>query len=80
MKFTACNHLRFDDAFPKAQKQVLANGKVFWLRDTDTPRMVQFCMLRGRLNSPESCLSAGTARCSHYEEVEHDVPDELISE
>ena len=81
MKFTACKHLDFSDNYT-AKKQVMGNGKVFWLRnvDPDLPAMVQFCKFRGRLNDPAACTSERRAMCGEYEEFEHDVLDESIAE
>jgi len=81
MKFTACKYLDFSDSY-LAKKQVLGNGKVFWLRDVSydptLPAMVQFCSKRGRINTPEGCTKERFAACSYYEEIEHNVPDESI--
>jgi len=82
MKFTACKHLDFSDNYT-AKKQVMGNGKVFWLRDVSfdptLPAMVQFCSKRGRLNNPEQCTTETHAACSDYEDFEHDVPDSSIA-
>ncbi len=82
MKFTACKYLDFSNNYV-AKKQILGNGKVFWLRDVSydpsLPAMVQFCLKRGRLNNPEACTDKKYAHCSDYEEIVHDVPDESIA-
>ena len=82
MKFTACKHLDFTDSYT-AKKQVLGNGKVFWLRDVSydptLPAMVQFCSKRGRLNNPQQCTTQAFAACPEYEDYEHDVADESVA-
>ncbi len=74
VRFTACKHLDFADEYT-AKKQVLHNGKVFWLRDVAynplLPAEVQFCTKRGRLNNPEACLTYLSRHCDDYAEGEH---------
>ena len=72
-EFKACEHLQFEEEFIGCQKQMLADGKAFWLRDVepDLPRMVQFCALRGRLNHPMACLRERDAVCHLYREKVH---------
>jgi len=80
IKLTGCSQLDFDDHYT-AQKVLFSGNKVCWERvqlDSDMPKLVQFCKLRGRLNSPEACLSKDMARCSYYEEIEHLV--EIVNE
>lgn len=80
LTFNACKHLDFESDY-SATKEVLANGKVFWLRDVSydptLPSMVQFCELRGRLNDPEDCLCESKKRCNDYIEHEHHVEVEV---
>ena len=77
VKFTGCKHLDFDVEYTAKKKLIyLGETKVFWLRksyDPSLPTMVQFCKLRGRLNSPGACLNERNARCSEYEDFEHEV-------
>ena len=73
--FTACKYLDYTTNY-LADKKLLGNGKVYWLRPAPyegAPTMVQFCSLRGRLNTPEACHCAENARCNLYEEGEHAV-------
>lgn len=75
IEFTGCDQLDFSDSYD-AQKVSLAGRKVCWERKVltpDTPKLVQFCKLRGRLNHPEACLSLATAVCPDYKEVRHSV-------
>lgn len=76
MKFTACEHLEFSNNYT-AKKQVMGNGKIFWLRDVShdpsLPAMVQFCSKYGRLNTPDQCCTKANAACSDYKDFEHDV-------
>jgi len=74
VEFTACEHLDFEPKYAGCKRQMLGNGKLFWMRPdygTDNPRMVQFCKKRGRLNNPESCTKEGNAQCSDYKEFNH---------
>lgn len=81
MKFIACKHLDYDTEYSNCKRQVLGSGHVFWLRDVepDLPRMVQFCKLRGRINSPQGCTCKQHAHCSEYEDSEHEVDDASIA-
>jgi len=74
VEFKGCKHLDFSDSY-SAKKQLLGTGSVFWLRNvpSDLPSMVQFCKMRGRLNSPDACIGECKAQCSDYEEIEHNV-------
>lgn len=78
IKFNGCAHLDFSDNY-SAKKQILSGGSVFWLRDVspELPSMVQFCSLRGRLNSPESCLCERSKQCSEFLSTEHVVEVEV---
>ena len=83
IKFTGCQDLDYSESYrPACSRQMLANGKLFWMRPSYyvDNRMVQFCKKRGRLNNPESCLCENRAVCSEYEEIEHiiDVDDSEI--
>jgi hypothetical protein len=78
IKFTACEHLDFDDNYT-AKKELIGNygtTKVCWDRpviDDSYPRLVQFCKKRGRLNNPECCLREADKMCSDYKDFEHSV-------
>ena len=75
-EFTGCEHLDFDKEYVGCKRQMMGNGKLFWMRPDygmDNPRMVQFCKKRGRLNSPESCLCKENAVCSDYVDFNHNI-------
>jgi len=74
VEFTACEHLDFEPNYGGCKRQMIAGGKLFWMRPDygiDNPRMVQFCKKRGRLNSPELCTKEANAQCSDYKEFNH---------
>lgn len=82
IKFEACEHLDFDDNY-SAKKCFIKLGetKVCWDRpviDSSYPTLVQFCKLRGRMNSPEMCTSEENKQCSVYKKFEHEVPLDTI--
>lgn len=76
IEFTACEHLDFSDSYA-AKKDAIVIGsetKICWNRpviDSSYPSLVQFCKKRGRLNSPESCLSESCKMCSEYNDFSH---------
>ena len=78
IKFKACEFLDFSDNY-SAKKEAIHQKdgtKICWHRpaiDSTYPSLVQFCKKRGRLNSPEQCLSKPNAGCSDYNEVERTV-------
>jgi hypothetical protein len=84
LKFTACKQLDFSDNYT-AEKNLISQGtetKVCWDRpviDESYPRLVQFCKLRGRLNSPESCLCENNARCNEYKDFGHVIDLETVN-
>ena len=81
-KFKACRYLDFNGSYNLCHKEMLANGKVFWMREKPietTHSMVQFCKRIGRLNHPESCTSKIFKMCDLYEEAIHSVPINEIS-
>ena len=78
IKFTACKHLSYDkDKYGQSCALNLLGGieKAVWDRKdppyAGAPTLVQFCNLRGRLNSPTACLCKRDSRCSDYVEFEH---------
>ena len=76
VKFTGCKHLDYEDHYTAKKELIQVQGgiKICWNRpiiDSSYPSLVQFCKLRGRLNSPELCLSETCKMCSDYEEIEH---------
>lgn len=77
VKFEGCKYLGFGDNYAAKKALIqLDELKVCWDRpvyDNDMPRLVQFCQLRGRLNSPESCLSECKKCCGDYETHTHEV-------
>lgn len=77
MKFRGCKHLSFEDNYSQCEK-VIMEDHVCWERtfaEGDMPKFVQFCKLRGRLNSHSDCIGHCNRRCSDYEDVEHEVVD-----
>ena len=74
IKFTACEHLDFSDHYT-AQKALVSVGetKICWERKDPEGvfKLCQFCKKRGRMNSPEYCVSEKTKGCSDYKEIEH---------
>ena len=72
LTFNACKYLVFSDSYT-ARKQIIGDGKVFWLIDVDSdlPAMVQFCHRIGRLNNPEACLCEANKYCNDYEDFKH---------
>lgn len=78
IQFTACKHLDFDDHYTAKKELISTRGetKICWNRpviDSSYPSLVQFCKLRGRMNSPELCLFETYKMCSEYQEIEHNV-------
>lgn len=78
IKFTACSHLDFSDNYAAKKNLISINGetKVCWNRpvlDPHDPSLVQFCKLRGRMNSPGECLCEISKGCSDYKEIQHNV-------
>ena len=82
INFTACEYLDFSDNYA-AKKELISifnKTKVCWDRpviDDSYPRLVQFCKKRGRLNSPECCLSYENKQCNDYNEKRHSVEIEI---
>jgi len=81
MKFLGCKHLNFDKKKydSRLEQRALPGGVgAYWHRpdillpDEFCAADVQFCNLRGRLNSKVACLK-GMAECGEYSEIEHDV-------
>jgi len=76
VKFNGCRHLDFSDNYAAKKSAICINGKtkVCWDRpviDETYPALVQFCLLRGRLNNPEFCLCEENKRCSDYVDIVH---------
>jgi len=76
--FNGCINLDFSENYrPTCKRQLLAGKEkpsMFWMRPDigiGAPQMVQFCKLRGRLNSPDACICEEKKMCSDYEEIEH---------
>lgn len=76
IKFSACAYLDFSEKYT-AHKEPISTPdgvKLCWFRpvpDSSYPALVQFCEKRGRLNSPECCLSEPNKMCSDYTDFEH---------
>lgn len=70
--FKGCKQLDFEQNYVQCKLVQIANH-ICWERLVlpyeDAPRLVQFCKLRGRLNSPFNCVN-GNRQCSEYNEVE----------
>lgn len=74
-KFKGCKHLSYENNYSQCEKVIIENH-VCWERKNvlnGMPRFVQFCKLRGRLNSHSDCIGYCNRCCSDYEEIEHDV-------
>ena len=75
--FKACKQLDFDTDYAATRQAVQQRDevKLFWRRHAvwGSPRHVQFCKRRGRMNSMCACLSKEEQGCSDYEEHEHSV-------
>lgn len=70
-RFNGCKHLDYRPVY-SAKRQVFHTGGLFWLRGVhDNPRMVQFCLKKGRLTGCEACSSESNKQCNDYEEVIH---------
>lgn len=85
IKFTACKHLSYDkDKYGQSCALNLLGGieKAVWDRKdppyAGAPTLVQFCNLRGRLNSPTACLCKRDSMCSNYVEFEHTINAEDV--
>jgi len=66
-----CKHLDFDGNYTDCRVVERAGIRHWergatWLTYDGAPRFVQFCKLRGRLNSPCACTSPGETKCSEY--------------
>lgn len=87
MKLKPCRNLDYDESrYPRCKLISLGGfpGVKYWDRfqggfvtqaeldrDPDTPTQVQFCKLRGRINSMFSCYTPGEQTC--YEEEKDNV-------
>ena len=85
IKFTACKHLSYDkDSYGRACALNLlgSDEKGVWVRKetpyAGAPALVQFCNLRGRLNSPTACLCERAAMCREYSDFEHVINSEDV--
>lgn len=80
--FTGCKHLDYSDNYTAKKNLIQLGGttKLCWDRKEFIGHvdLVQFCKLRGRLNSPEACHCEEMKMCSEYEDVEHSIPIETI--
>jgi hypothetical protein len=71
-----CKHLDFEPHYGKLQLAVI-QGCQCWERpsesliDEHSPKFVQFCNLRGRLNHPQHCTAKAFAVCNEYEPRSH---------
>lgn len=77
MKFKGCKNLSFENNYSQCEKVIVGNH-VCWERtfaEGDMPKLVQFCKLRGRINSSTGCIGDCNKICSDYEDFEHDVVD-----
>jgi len=79
INFTACEHLDFEPHYGNCKRQLIHidGTKLCWKRpipaDDERPTLVQFCKLRGRVNSPIGCLDKAGAVCYDFNEVEHSI-------
>jgi hypothetical protein len=77
LKFKGCIHLDFQDHFAAHKEMIRLDGtiKVCWSRCSPSGDMslCQFCILRGRIDNPQLCLSEKTKVCNEYKEYEHEV-------
>uniref|UniRef100_A0A6M3JW93 Uncharacterized protein n=1 Tax=viral metagenome TaxID=1070528 RepID=A0A6M3JW93_9ZZZZ len=76
--FNACKFLDFSGRYTAEKELITLRGirKVCWNRpvpDASYPSLVQFCQLRGRLDSPDACLSKDKAICVDYVDHQHSV-------
>jgi hypothetical protein len=86
VNFTACEHLDYEPKYGNCKRQLISRGKtkLCWKRPVPTDdiefSLVQFCKLRGRINSPTGCLDKSSAVCSEFNEVVRvvDVPQEEL--
>lgn len=85
IKFTACKNLSYDkNKYGQSCELNLlgGDGKAVWVRKNqpylDAPVLVQFCNLRGRLNTPTACLCQRDAVCSDYSDFEHVINTEDV--
>jgi hypothetical protein len=80
IKFKACRYLIFDKNIIDSRIKLKSadNRFVYWHRpeellpDSNCVADVQFCELRGRLNSKVACLQ-DCGECELYEEIEHSI-------
>lgn len=72
ISFNACKHLDYEPNYNSCHRQILGNGKLFWIRHLNNDA-VQFCKLRGRLNYIDACHDMTKKLCSEYEMTRHHV-------
>lgn len=71
VEFFACAELDYDPNYGNCKRQLISSGgttKMCWKR-AGNGDLVQFCKLRGRINSPVGCLSKENAVCSDFKDV-----------
>ncbi len=79
--FKACEHLDYGPDYGQCRRQLInINGTSLCWRRTIIGDLVQFCKLRGRINSPTACLSKDAAICNDFNETMKnvDVPQEEL--
>ncbi len=67
VEFEACEHLDYEPHYGNCKRQLISCGgtKLCWMRAINKD-LVQFCKLRGRINSPTGCLDEKKAGCSEF--------------
>ena len=80
VEFFACAELDYEPNYGNCKRQLISSvAKLCWKR-ANNGDLVQFCKLRGRINSPVGCLSKERAVCSDFKEVVRsvEVPQEEL--
>lgn len=79
IEFSACEHLDYEPHYGNCKRQLISCGgtKLCWMR-ANSGDLVQFCKLRGRINSATGCLDQDKAACSEFTNAERviEVPQE----
>lgn len=77
VRFSGCEFLDFETHYGGCKRQAIAigQGSLCWKRHDPEGalKLVQFCKKRGRMNSPEYCLSEQNKGCSDYHEIQHTI-------
>ena len=69
MKHIGCKHLDYESEYTDCKIVELPEGWKYWERgerwldDEKSPRKVQFCKLRGRINGIFQCINPGELSC-----------------